>query len=115
MKLAVTSQGPDLDGEIDRRFGRARYFVLFDTETGELVALDNAENLDAAQGAGIQAAGNVIDAGAGAVISGSVGPKAFASLRAGGVAVYLGAEGTVKDVIERFKSGRLSPADEPGM
>ena len=56
MKIAVTSRGAELDSEVDPRFGRARYFVIVDTDTGESRAVDNEQNLNAAQGAGIQAA-----------------------------------------------------------
>ena len=38
MKLAVTSQGNNLQSSLDPRFGRARYFVIVDTETGAFSA-----------------------------------------------------------------------------
>ena len=107
MKLAVTSQGVELNSPIDPRFGRAKYFLVVDTETDETHAVDNTMNLNAAQGAGIQAGRKVIDLGAEAVITGHVGPKAFATLQAGGVSVFIGATGTVADAIEQFKSGNL--------
>ena len=56
MKLLVTAQGPTVDSPVDPRFGRARYFILVDSDTGDAVVHDNAQNLDAPQGAGIQAA-----------------------------------------------------------
>ena len=77
MKVIVTSQGRELNSPVDPRFGRAKYFIVVDTETGDLSAADNSQNLNALQGAGIQAATNVIDAGAEAVVTGHVGPKAF--------------------------------------
>ena len=78
-----------------------------DTETGDFAAHDNSQNVNAVQGAGIQAGRNVIDLGVEAVITGNVGPKAFATLQAGGVEVYTGAAGTVADAIEQFKAGQL--------
>lgn len=110
MKVAVTSQGPDGDCQVDPRFGRAKYFIVLDTDGEEVFTLDNGQNLNALQGAGIQAAQNVIDVGVEAVITGSVGPKAFAALQAGGVEVYTGATGLVKEVIEQFKAGQLRRA-----
>ena len=56
MKVVVTSQGTNLDSAVDPRFGRAKYFVLVDTETVQTTAHDNTQNLNAPQGAGIQAA-----------------------------------------------------------
>jgi predicted Fe-Mo cluster-binding NifX family protein len=93
---------------VDPRFGRARFFAVVDTETGAFSAADNVQNLNAAQGAGIQAGQNVVELGAGAVITGHVGPKAFATLQAGGVKVYTGADGTVAEAIEQFKAGQLN-------
>jgi len=107
MKLAVTSQGADLSSQVDPRFGRAKYFVVVDTETGEFAPHDNTQNLNAVQGAGIQAGRNVIDLGVRAVITGNVGPKALTTLRAGGVDLYIRATGSVNDAIEQFKAGKL--------
>jgi predicted Fe-Mo cluster-binding NifX family protein len=107
MKVAVTSRGPDVSSEVDLRFGRAKYFIVVDTETGEASAHDNTQNLNAVQGAGIQAGRNVVDLGVEAVITGNVGPKAFSTLQAGGVKIYIGAAGSVADAIEKFKAGEL--------
>ena len=107
MKIAVTSQGSALSSELDPRFGRARYFVVVDTGSGEFTSHDNGSNLEAVQGAGVQAAQGVIDLGVGAVITGNVGPKAAAALEAGSVKVYKQNWGTVREAIEQFKSGRL--------
>lgn len=107
MKVIVTSQGRELNSLVDLRFGRAKYFVVVDTETGDFSVADNSQNLNAAQGAGIQAGRNVVDLGAEAVITGHVGPKAFTTLQAGSVTIYTGASGTVADAIEQFKAGAL--------
>ena len=111
MKVVVTAHGPGLDSPVDPRFGRARQFVLVDTDSGEFTAYDNAQNLNAPQGAGIQAAQAVARLGAEAVLTGHVGPKAFATLRAGRVAIYTGVTGTVREAVERFKAGHLQAAD----
>ena len=111
MRIAVTSQGPTLGSQVDPRFGRAKRFLVLDTDTDEFSAHDNTQNVHAAQGAGIQASRAVVDLGVEAVITGNVGPKAFAALQAAGVTVYAGASGTVKEAVERFKAGELRPAD----
>ncbi|MEN6497979.1 MAG: NifB/NifX family molybdenum-iron cluster-binding protein [Thermoguttaceae bacterium] len=107
MKVAVTAQDRTLDSLVDPRFGRARYFLLIDTETGNFTVHDNLQNLNAPQGAGIQAAQTVVQLGAEAVLTGNVGPKAFAALQAGQVAIYPGAAGTVRQTLEEFRAGRL--------
>lgn len=111
MKIVVTSLGETLDSPVDQRFGRARYFVLYDSESGEWSAHDNKQNLGAAQGAGIQAGQKVVELGAEAVLTGHCGPKAFATLRAGGIAVYPGASGTVNETLKAFSDGELKDSD----
>lgn len=110
MRVVVTAQGPQLNSPTDPRFGRARYLVVVDTESGEHSAADNDVNLNAAQGAGIQTGRKVVELQAEAVITGHVGPKAFATLSTGRVAIYTGASGTVSQAIEQFKAGRLQRA-----
>lgn len=112
MKIAITAQGPDLHSPVDPRFGRAKWLVVFDTETEQTTAHDNQLNLNAVQGAGIQTARAVADLGVSAVITGNVGPKAFAALQAGQVLVYTGAVGTVREAVEAYRAGRLHQAQK---
>ena len=107
MKIAVTSQGSVLSSELDPRFGRAKFFVVVDTESGEFTAHNNETNLEAAHGAGTQAAQDVVRLGAEAVVTGNVGPKAAKALWAGNVKVYRQTWGTVRDAVEQFKAGRV--------
>ena len=111
MKIVVTSESATLDSFIDPRFGRAAKFILFDTDTSEFEPVDNAQNVNAPQGAGIQAAETVSRLGAEYVITGHCGPKAFRTLQAANIRVIVGAEGTVAEAIEKFKSGELSATD----
>jgi len=110
MRVAVTSQGPTLESRVDTRFGRAPWFIVADTDTGTMQAVRNEQNASAAQGAGIQAAQTVVGQGATAVVTGHCGPKAFRVLKAAGVRVYLGVEGTVAEAIEKLKTGSLTEA-----
>jgi predicted Fe-Mo cluster-binding NifX family protein len=112
MKVAVTSRGRTLNDEVDPRFGRANMFLVVDTDAHELEIVDNEQNLEAAQGAGIQAARLVAERGADVVITGHCGPKAFRTLSAAGIKVVVGAEGTVAEALEKFKAGDLRPADD---
>ncbi len=107
MKVAVTAQGQELSSPVDPRFGRARFFIVVDTDSGEFSVADNIQNLNATQGAGIQAAGHVVELGVSAVITGHIGPKAFTTLQAGNVKVYTGANGSVAEAIKQLKAGGL--------
>lgn len=110
MKIAVTAQGGDMKSPVDPRFGRARHFIVIDTETKEWTAFDNTQNLNAMQGAGIQASRNVADLGVKAVVTGNIGPKAFATLQSAGIDVFIGADGTVEQAFEKFETGALERA-----
>lgn len=115
MKVVVTSQGDTPESEVDPRFGRARYFLVFDTESEEWEVHDNTQNLGAAQGAGIQAARNVAGLNAQAVVTGNIGPKAFSTLQAGGIKVYTQAGGLAKEAFKSFKAGELGCVDGPNV
>ncbi len=108
MKIAITSSGNELTAAVDQRFGRAAMFILYDIESGEFEVFDNKQNLNATQGAGIQAAQKVFNMGAEALITGHCGPKAFAALSAAGVKIYCGATGTIESAITRYKEGGLT-------
>lgn len=112
MKILITSSGETLDALVDPRFGRAEKSILFDTETAQHEVIDNLKNLNATQGAGIQAAENASRLGAEYVITGHCGPKAFRTLQAAGIKIILWSEGTVAEAIEKFKTGALSVAEQ---
>jgi predicted Fe-Mo cluster-binding NifX family protein len=113
MKIAVSATGQDANAQVDTRFGRAAGFVLVDTDDGAISFIPNTQNLEAAQGAGIQAAKLVADRGAQVVMTGHCGPKAFRTLQAAGIAVVVGASGTVGEAIGRYSMGELQPAASP--
>lgn len=113
MIIAISSQGPGLDSPVDLRFGRAAGFVVVDTDSGDHRYEDNEQNLQLAQGAGIQAAQNVARTGAGAVITGHVGPKAYLALDKGGIKIFLGAAGKVSEALDAFKAGTMEAAPGP--
>jgi predicted Fe-Mo cluster-binding NifX family protein len=110
LKLVITTTGQTLDAPMDRRFGRAGGFLVYDLETEAYTVIDNDQNLQAAQGAGIQAAQYVVNSGAQALVTGHCGPKAFRVLTTANVAVYNCQADTVAKAIEQYKSGQLQPA-----
>ena len=112
MKIAISAQADTLDAQVDARFGRAQGFIVYDLDTDQFEYVPNAQNMSLPQGAGIQAAQNVAQTGAKAVLTGNVGPKAFMALEKGGIDVYLVQSGTVKDAIAAFKEGKLTRTQE---
>ena len=110
MKIAIPAQQNSLNIEIDERFGRAKGFVIYDTDNGTHTWVNNTQSVQSTQGAGIQSAKNVIDSGVEILIAGNVGPKAFSLLRAAGVEVYICNMMTVSQAIDEFKAGKLQKA-----
>jgi len=114
MKIAISSKGNNLDAVLDSRFGRAQFFVLYDTETRTEEVHENNQNLNATQGAGIQSARMVCDLGVELVITGHVGPKAFKALQAAGINTLKASDGlTIREVIGSFEKQELSPLNAP--
>jgi predicted Fe-Mo cluster-binding NifX family protein len=111
MKVAVTANGVDLDASISPVFGRASFYVLADTETMHVEAMANPDKRSL-RGAGFQAPEFIVERGAQAVVTGSVGPNAFRVLQDLGVPVYLFAGGTVREAIEAYQAGRLQPTED---
>jgi predicted Fe-Mo cluster-binding NifX family protein len=110
-RIAVTSEGPGLDAQVDPRFGRAAGFVVVDLESMESHYIDNGQSQVMAQGAGIQAAELIARAGVSCLLTGYVGPKAFQALSAAGIKVGQNLEGvTVREAVERFNSGLVEIA-----
>ncbi len=64
MKVAFTTSGDSLEAPLDSRFGRAPKILVYDLDRQTFEITDNTQNLNAAQGAGIQAAQNVARTGA---------------------------------------------------
>jgi len=106
MKIVVTANGADLDAPASPVFGRCPVYIFVDTETMEFEAVENPA-INAAGGAGIQAAQFVVERGARAVVTGNVGPNAFNVFQSAGVPIYPFGGGTVREAAEAFRVGEL--------
>ncbi|NOZ20161.1 MAG: dinitrogenase iron-molybdenum cofactor biosynthesis protein [Planctomycetes bacterium] len=110
MKIAVTATEPNLDAQIDPRFGRCRSFLIVELDDMSFEAVENP-NIAVGGGAGIQSAKLVADKGAKVVLTGNCGPNAFSALEAAGIEVVVGMTGAVKEAIEAYKGGSAKPTD----
>lgn len=114
MKICVSSTGKDLDANVDPRFGRCSYFLIIDTETKNFESISN-ESFMASGGAGIQAAQIVSKTGVKTVITGNIGPNAFQTLQAAGIKVITGANGVIKEIIEKYNKNDLKETNSPSV
>ncbi len=114
MKICITSQGNDLEAQVDPRFGRCQYFVFVDTDNGGLEALENS-NKNGMGGVGVQSGQLMAEKQVKAVLTGNVGPNAFQTLQAGGIEVVTGVSGTVKEAVEKYKKGEIKSTQRPSV
>jgi predicted Fe-Mo cluster-binding NifX family protein len=106
MKVAVTSNGKVMDSEIEARFSRAPFFVIVDTETGDLNAFKNPA-ATAKDAACVDAVSFLVGKGVEAVLTGNVGHNAFVTIQDTSIRIYLGAKGTVSETLEDFRMHKL--------
>lgn len=109
MKIAISATGQNLESIIDERFGRCRYYIILETDDMSYEVIENT-NANLSTSAGIQSASLVASKGVGAVITGNCGPKAMQVFAATTIKVIIGQHGKIKDVVEKFKRGDLSPS-----
>ena len=112
MKIALTTSGRDLNAPLDSRFGRAPLFLIYDLDANTFDVVDNQQNLNTAQGAGIQSAQNIARLNVKALITGHCGPKAFRVLQAAGIKIYNCDAATISDALDLYKSGKLKEAHD---
>jgi predicted Fe-Mo cluster-binding NifX family protein len=109
--VAFTTSGADLESRLDSRFGRAACFLIYNTDSRTFEIVDNQQNLNAAQGAGIQAAETVARERVACVVTGHCGPKAYRVLRAAGIQIFTTDVSTVSAALAAFESGSLEPME----
>lgn len=112
MKIAVSSSETSLDSNVDARFGRCPYFIIYDTDSSDFEFIEN-QSRQAMGGAGIQAAQMLVDKNIEAVITGNIGPNAYRVLSSSPIKVYSGVTGTVKYAISRLEKGELKSSSGP--
>jgi predicted Fe-Mo cluster-binding NifX family protein len=114
MKVVISAQGNDIDSLVDPRFGRACWFIIADTESGEWQAHDNTANVDASGGAGVQAGSTLASQGVEAVITGNVGPNAHKVLAAADIAIYQVGNGiSGSEALSAIERGELTAVEAP--
>jgi len=116
MKVMITTTEIErgLDSPFESRFGRAPYFVIVDSDTKAWQVYANPA-LRAGGGAGTQAAQFIADQEAEVAISGDFGPKAYKTLAAAGIKMFLGPTGenlTARDLLDRYRSGQLKAKND---
>jgi predicted Fe-Mo cluster-binding NifX family protein len=113
--IAVSAATKSLEAKVEQLFGRSRFFILADPETMEWEALDNIANISTQEMVGAATARNLLRKNIDTVITGKCGPKAFEELKSAGVKVILDSKGTVRQALEKFLRGDVTPATGPNV
>lgn len=114
MKIAVSSKGQAMQDPVDPSFGRCPGFVVYDSNSQTSTYLDNSQNQNLPQGAGIQTAQLVTKAGADVIISGQIGPKALEALSHTQVQLFATSAQTVQEAIQAWERNELQPITSSG-
>lgn len=94
-----------MESPVYGHFGSAPYFVIVDTaqDSFEVVSNKNREHLHGQCRPLDALGGKSVDA----VVAGGIGPGALAGLRAAGIRVFRGVEGTVRENLALVRTGQL--------
>ncbi|RLC03183.1 MAG: dinitrogenase iron-molybdenum cofactor biosynthesis protein [Deltaproteobacteria bacterium] len=112
MKICISSTGKDMNSQVDPRFGRCAYFMIVQTDDLSFEVFEN-EFKSLGGGAGIQSAGFLQSKDVKALLTGNCGPNAMNVFSESKIQVVTGQAGLIKDVVEKFKKGELSPSVDP--
>lgn len=109
MKIAFTAKGSNWDAEMDPRFGRTAFIVVYNTETKEFTSFDNRAIENEAHGAGPKTSQKLFELGADILITGNgPGGNAAAVLEKAKVEIYLATGSiTIKEAYEKFTANEL--------
>jgi len=110
MKIAFTAKGTTWDSQMDPRFGRTEYILVYDEEKDQFESFDNREIENEAHGAGPKTSQQLFELGAQVLITGNgPGGNAATVLEKAGVKTFVGAgEMTVKQAYDAFKNKQLT-------
>ena len=111
MKIVIPVDAKTLESNICASFGRAPYFLIYDTETKESVFINNSAAASTG-GAGIKAAQTIVDNKANALLTPRCGQNAADVIKSADIKIYKTTSTSVKDNIAAFVDGKLPLLDE---
>jgi len=101
MKILIPTTKNDLNGEVDLRFARAPYFIIYDTEKKTTEIKENTYK-DSARAVGTMVAQYIINEGIKIVVANDMGPNAKMALTEAKIEIKK-ISGNVKEALSQFK------------
>ncbi|MFZ6033938.1 MAG: NifB/NifX family molybdenum-iron cluster-binding protein [Melioribacter sp.] len=108
MKIIIGSDGNTLESQVSKRFGRAAYYIFYDSDTNSFESFANEE-----EGHNHENLEKFLEMGIDAFIVGNIGPHAFEMINTPRSSVFLARKMSVKEAIENLLSGKLDKLNEP--
>jgi len=106
MKVIVPANKSKIQGGICPSFGRAPYFIILDTESDEVKAVENP-GAASSGGAGIKAAQAVVDEKVEVLLVPRIGKNASDVLEVGNIKIYKSVSDDIQKNIQLFKEDKL--------
>jgi predicted Fe-Mo cluster-binding NifX family protein len=108
--LCIPTLGPGgFDDFVSDHFGRAPTFTVVDMANNAVTVVENSGEHFGGMGV---VPDLIAEAGAEILLCSGLGPRAISMFEQLGIAVYVGARGTVREVLSDFQAGRLREASD---
>lgn len=111
MIIAIPADEKNMNTNVCISFGRAPYFLIYNTKTEESTFVNNSA-AESSGGAGIKAAQIIADNNADALLTPRCGENAANVLKSADVKIYKTKGTSVKENIKDFTDGKLPLLDE---
>lgn len=106
MKIALSTSGENLQSQLDLRFGRCKYFYIYDLDNKHGYIIEN-QGLKANEGAGIVASQQLVEENIDVIITGNLGPNAFNIIEKADIVAYKANEGNLNEVLDKYNNNIL--------
>lgn len=112
MKIAISAQtNNNLESTIAQHFGRCPFFAMVELEDKAIKNIELIENPFFASHEVGEVPNFIRELKADVMISGGMGGRAIQFFKDFGIGVYTGANGSVKETIEKYVQGQLNEAN----
>jgi len=108
MKILFAADDDNLKGKIAKRFGHAKYYLIYDTETEELDRRKNLGHDDEHSGLI-----DLVNEGVKYFIVGNIGPNAFKVLDDRNAKIFLARKLIVDEALNKFLNNELEQLEKP--
>jgi predicted Fe-Mo cluster-binding NifX family protein len=113
MKIAVTSEGPQMDSPMDARLGRCPYLIIVNIDRMDFQAIANPYQAESG-GVATRVAGLLGEHGVEAVITEQCGPNAEEAMAEAGIRIVSLCAPTVRRAVQAFQEEHGSSVGNTG-